>query len=153
MYPHPPIPPTPPGPHSPRVPHVPHVLVHALVVDDELVVRTILATLLRSEGYQVQTADDGRAALALMRASPYPLLVTLDLMLPHGGGLALLEAVAADPALAQRHALVLVTAAIRFATQGRVHDLCTQLHIPPLGKPFDAQQFLDAVTAAEQRRP
>jgi CheY-like chemotaxis protein len=144
MYPYPPV---------PAVPHVPHVLVHALVVDDELVVRTILATLLRSEGYQVQTADDGKAALAIMRASPYPLLVTLDLMLPHGGGLALLEAVAADPALAQRHALVLVTAATRLATQCRVNELRTQLHIPPVGKPFDVQQFFDAVTAAEQRRP
>jgi DNA-binding response OmpR family regulator len=57
-----------------------------LVVDDEPMVRDVLARYLAKEGFAVDTADDGEAALATFdRTSPD--LVLLDLMLPRIDGL------------------------------------------------------------------
>jgi DNA-binding response OmpR family regulator len=59
---------------------------HILVVDDEPMVREVLARYLEKEGFAVQTAEDGEQALAAFEASP-PDLVLLDLMLPRIDGL------------------------------------------------------------------
>jgi two-component system response regulator ResD len=57
-----------------------------LVVDDEPMVREVLARYLAKGGFSVETADDGQAALeAFARTSPD--LVLLDLMLPRVDGL------------------------------------------------------------------
>ncbi len=53
----------------------------ALVVDDEPSLVTVVAGYLTREGYAVDTAVDGEAALAAARANP-PDIVVLDLMLP-----------------------------------------------------------------------
>lgn len=52
-----------------------------LVVDDELAVRELLAVFLRSEGYEVVTAGDGRQALALLDGN-LPDVIVLDLLMP-----------------------------------------------------------------------
>ena len=57
-----------------------------LVVDDEKHIRKILALQLKANGYQVEVAGDGRAALEMVAANP-PDLVLLDLMMPHIDGL------------------------------------------------------------------
>src|SRR3989337_2526319 len=57
-----------------------------LVVDDEPMVREVLARYLEKEGFEVQTAEDGGSALAAFEASPRD-LVLLDLMLPRIDGL------------------------------------------------------------------
>lgn len=121
--------------------HSPHVL----VVDADSALRGILSTILTDEGYFVQTVGDGRAALAVMRASGARLLVMLGLRLPHVSGLEVLEAIAADPAFALRHTIVVMTGAVEQATHGRTKDLRDRLAIALLAKPFSIQQFLDAV--------
>jgi response regulator RpfG family c-di-GMP phosphodiesterase len=62
-----------------------------LVVDDEKVIREILADFLAMEGYWVRTAEDGQAALAELAKHPYDLVIS-DLKMPRMGGLELLEA-------------------------------------------------------------
>jgi len=57
-----------------------------LIVEDEPTLRETLAELLEAEGFAVDQAADGRAALERFRAAP-PDLVLLDLMLPHVSGL------------------------------------------------------------------
>jgi len=52
-----------------------------LVVDDEANILSTLGPLLRSHGYEVSTAANGRAALDAVRGSA-PDLVVLDLGLP-----------------------------------------------------------------------
>jgi two-component system response regulator ResD len=52
-----------------------------LVVDDESMVRDVLARYLEQAGYQVSTADDGETALSVF-GETQPDLVLLDLMLP-----------------------------------------------------------------------
>jgi len=54
-----------------------------LVVEDDLVLRELLADFLATRGYQVLTAEDGQAALSLFDKQP-PQLVILDIHLPGG---------------------------------------------------------------------
>jgi DNA-binding NtrC family response regulator len=58
-----------------------------LVVDDAEGVRTFLADLLELQGYEVDTAEDGRRALALLEGGAAPDLVLLDVMMPGWDGL------------------------------------------------------------------
>lgn len=60
-----------------------------LVVDDEPMVREVLVTYLEREGYAVDQAADGKAALELA-ASAKPDLIVLDVMLPEVDGFAVL---------------------------------------------------------------
>jgi CheY-like chemotaxis protein len=56
-----------------------------LVVDDEPLIRDVLVTVLRDEGYAVVTADDGLAALELVQQQA-PALVLMDVMMPRMDG-------------------------------------------------------------------
>ena len=59
---------------------------HVLIVDDEEMVRDVLTRYLEREGFRVDVASDGEAALDLA-ARDRPDLVILDLMLPKIDGL------------------------------------------------------------------
>ena len=61
-----------------------------LVVDDEKVIREILAEFLTLEGYVVRSVEDGEKALAELRTRPYDLVIS-DLKMPRVSGLQLLE--------------------------------------------------------------
>jgi two-component system, OmpR family, response regulator ResD len=61
-----------------------------LVVDDEPMVRDVLARYLKKEGYEVDVAEDGEQALHSFAATA-PDLVLLDLMLPRVDGLEVLR--------------------------------------------------------------
>ncbi len=64
--------------------------VRVLVVDDEPTLRRALGELLVLEGYEVELAADGAAALALLRQSPFDAVLT-DLKMPGVGGLEVLD--------------------------------------------------------------
>ena len=66
-----------------------------LVVDDERVIREILAEFLALEGFAVHTVEDGEKALDELRLHPYDLLIT-DLKMPRLSGLQLLERIEAE---------------------------------------------------------
>jgi CheY-like chemotaxis protein len=124
-------------------------MVSMLVVDDDPSIRELVREVLEEEGYAVVgEAEHGGTALDRMRASTEPLLVLLGLHMPKVDGLQVLEAVAADPALASRHRIILVTAAQQRATTGRVAALRDQLDVPLVLKPFEISELLDAVEAA-----
>ena len=61
-----------------------------LVVDDEPVVRTIVARGLREGGYEVAAAPNGAAALELLLQRPFDLFIT-DLVMPGMTGYELIE--------------------------------------------------------------
>lgn len=61
-----------------------------LVVDDEKVIREILADFLSLEGFYVVTAPDGETALSILEQSKFDMVLS-DLKMPVMGGLELLE--------------------------------------------------------------
>lgn len=69
--------------------------IHALVVDDEPILAEMVSMTLRYEGWRVDTAGSGAAALKSARESP-PDVVILDIMLPDISGLEVLARLRAD---------------------------------------------------------
>jgi DNA-binding NtrC family response regulator len=65
-------------------------MAHILVVDDEEKMRHILSIMLSTKGYTVDQAGDGIAALEMIRATPYDLVIT-DIKMPRMDGLTLLK--------------------------------------------------------------
>ncbi|MFN7992760.1 MAG: response regulator [Bryobacteraceae bacterium] len=64
-----------------------------LLVEDDLVTRDMMRSMLEREGWQVNSAEDGRAALKSL-ASSQPALILLDLMMPNMDGFEFTRAVA-----------------------------------------------------------
>ncbi|MCA9489347.1 MAG: response regulator transcription factor, partial [Myxococcales bacterium] len=62
-----------------------------LIVEDDEATRTLVATYLAREGFEVSTASDGASALTALSASP-PDVVVLDWMLPGMDGIAVCKA-------------------------------------------------------------
>lgn len=60
------------------------------MVDDEKVIRDMLADLLDMEGFHVRTAEDGSSALEELSRAHYDLILS-DLKMPKMGGIALLD--------------------------------------------------------------
>lgn len=69
--------------------------IRVLVVDDDQVVRTVVADYLRTRGYEVHEAADGAEALDSIRQTAPDVVVT-DLGMPRLDGLGLLRALAKD---------------------------------------------------------
>jgi PAS domain S-box-containing protein len=70
-----------------------------LVIDDDPVVRDVMRRFLDGEGFQVMTASDGAEGLRLAREL-HPAVITLDVLMPHMDGWAVLTALKAEPGLA-----------------------------------------------------
>jgi CheY-like chemotaxis protein len=72
-----------------------------LIVDDDDVIRELLANLLRRDGYEVLEAEHGARALEILdeQATP-PCLMLLDLMMPVMSGPELLKALEQSQRLA-----------------------------------------------------
>jgi len=66
------------------------------VVDDEPDVVELLRTILELEGFEVESACEGRVALARILADPPDLLI-LDLMMPGLDGMEMLKLLRLDP--------------------------------------------------------
>ncbi|CAA9540696.1 MAG: hypothetical protein AVDCRST_MAG70-79 [uncultured Thermomicrobiales bacterium] len=73
-------------------------MTQVLVVDDELVIREIIATVLRDEGYDVLEASGGRQMVEVL-ATAHPHLILLDLMMPDGDGQNALHELRSEPSL------------------------------------------------------
>lgn len=80
-----------------------------LVADDNRVNRLLLCRSLELMGHRVDSVENGRQALALMREQRFDLLL-LDLAMPELDGFGLLEARLGDPALGE--VAVIVTSAL-----------------------------------------
>ncbi len=119
-----------------------------LIVEDNADIREALHELLQDERYAVLEASDGLAGLALLRASRVGLVVLLDYLMPRMDGFAMMRAAVADPGVLARHTFILLT-----ANDDRLpaafETLLEMLHMPIIGKPFELDDLLDAVAAAE----
>jgi len=115
-----------------------------LVVDDEPSITDLVATVLRYEGFRVQTADTGRGALAAV-TSFRPHLVVLDVMLPDLDGFEVQRRLAAD---GLRVPILFLTA--RDSTEDTVHGL-TMGADDYVTKPFSLEELVARVRAILRR--
>jgi len=69
---------------------------NVLVVEDNSIIVTLLRHLLERRGYVVETAVDGREALARLQGEP-PGLVLLDVMLPYTDGFEIIRQMRSIP--------------------------------------------------------
>lgn len=67
-----------------------------LIIEDEEILRTLLARALTSEGFEIIQAEDGEAGLNSIRANQPDIIIT-DMSLPKMTGWQLVEAVRKDP--------------------------------------------------------
>lgn len=82
---------------------------HLLVVDDNKVIRLLLARGLEQQGHTVAFAENGRQALQMLHAQPFD-LVLLDVLMPEMDGYQVLDQLTSDPRL--RNIPVIMTSAL-----------------------------------------
>jgi DNA-binding response OmpR family regulator len=114
-----------------------------LVVDDEPMVREVLARYLEKEGFSVDVAEDGEAALASFDAAR-PDLVILDLMLPLVDGLEVFRRMRAQGPVA----VIMLTA------KGEETDRVVGLELGAddyVTKPFSPREVVARVRAVLRR--
>jgi CheY-like chemotaxis protein len=111
-----------------------------LVVDDESIIAQLVADLLDGEGYEVETAADGRAALDRLAQRSYDAVLS-DLRMPEIDGLGLFRAIEQrHPELLRRFVFITGTSA-QAEYQGFIDDA----KVPVLTKPFDVADLLRVV--------
>ena len=125
-------------------------MAHVLIVDDDEDIRVSTRAVLEDiGGHTVFEAPDGLTALNILRTSEQSLVVLLDLLMPSLDGIGVLEAVAADEALARRHAYVLITVSRRATAKEFPESLA--LAVPVVPKPYDLEVLLETVAEAHSR--
>jgi len=115
-----------------------------LVVDDEANISDLVATVLRYEGFEVQTAATGRTALTAVRSFE-PDLVVLDIMLPDLDGFEVHQRLAAD---GYTTPVLFLTA--RDATEDKIRGL-TMGGDDYVTKPFSLEELVARARAILRR--
>ncbi|HJT93779.1 MAG TPA: response regulator [Mycobacterium sp.] len=110
------------------------------MIDDDREVRDTIADVLRFDGFDVQTASDGRDALALVSRNPYD-LIFCDLRMPEMDGRAFYEHIQRDCPRALRRLVFVTGEAQAFQYAAFLRDT----GIPVLEKPVTFQQLKNMV--------
>jgi CheY-like chemotaxis protein len=115
-----------------------------LVVDDDDDVREGIQLALETNGYLVDAAPDGRAALSWLYENPPPLLILLDLMMPVMDGWQVLDALDSDARFSSIP--VVVVTAFRGDRLGKAATRSV------LRKPIELDELMRAVAAHDHGR-
>jgi DNA-binding response OmpR family regulator len=112
----------------------------ALVCEDDKSIRSLVRTVLRREGFEVDVAENGRLGIEKLADDCYDLVV-LDLMMPEVDGYGVVKYVKENrpPHLRQ---IIIMTAATEAIRSDFPEPICTLLP-----KPFD----IDTLTRAVRR--
>jgi DNA-binding NtrC family response regulator len=118
---------------------------HVLIIDDERPVLMTLDALLKRHGYQVETAPTAAQGLKLLK-SKSPSVVLLDLQLPDGHGLEMLDQIKTE--LPEVHVIVLTAHdslhnAIESIKRGAYHFI---------SKPYAPEELLSLVEKALEKQ-
>ncbi|WP_405144999.1 response regulator [Sphaerisporangium sp. NBC_01403] len=116
------------------------LLGRVLVVDDDEVIRQLIAVNLSLEGFQVETATDGQDCLERV-ASVRPDVITLDVMMPRLDGWMTATKLRADEST--RHIkIMMITARAQEDDKKRGLGIGVDAY---LTKPFDPAELIQAV--------
>lgn len=113
-----------------------------LVVDDQFTVRELQRSILEAGGYRVQTATDGRDALAKLKSDPEIALVVTDVDMPELDGIELLETIRSDTA---RSTLPVIVVSARGREEDRQRGVDAGGDAYIVKGDFDQQTLLDTV--------
>ena len=111
-----------------------------LVVDDSSAMRALLAMTLRTAGFAVVEARDGREALERLDAGPVDVIVS-DCIMPVMDGISLVREIKRQPAL-QGIPIIMLTTESQGAQIQEGRALGVQAWIV---KPFKPEKFIEAV--------
>jgi CheY-like chemotaxis protein len=109
-----------------------------LLVDDDESIRDFVRIALSDVGYEVATAEDGRAALDLLSSSFHPSLILLDMRMPRMDGWQFSRAYRETP---EPHAPIVVVTAARDAAESAA-QIQADAH---LAKPFHLADLIQIV--------
>ena len=79
-----------------------------IVIDDDLYIRELYEEILKTEGYDVDTATNGEEAYNKLKEGGYN-LVLLDVMMPKMDGLGIMDALKKNPPLIKNGPIILLT--------------------------------------------
>ncbi|MDR7555311.1 MAG: response regulator [Armatimonadota bacterium] len=134
-------------PETPLAPFIGDRVPRILVVDDHPANLAVLAGHLERWRCTVATASTGQDALAAARAFQ-PDLILLDILMPGMDGLAVCQALQADPTTA-RIPVIFLTALTDVDTKVRAFDIGAYDYVT---KPFDAAELAARVGARLRQR-
>lgn len=120
-----------------------------LVVDDAEDIRVLLSTMLRADGYRVETAEGGTSALELLRSDLKVDLVVLDVQMPEMDGWTTLQEVRRDAELSSVP-VVLCTVKQQATDLARAWSLGADGYIT---KPFQIADLLAEISDVLNRTP
>jgi two-component system response regulator HydG len=120
-------------------------MMHVLVVDDDTAIRTAVSDIARNLGFAVSSVDNTTSARTALKAHMAD-IVLLDLKLPGGGGLPLLEEVRT---LYPETVVVVMTA---YATVSSAVEAMRTGASEYLTKPFTLDELSDVLERASERR-
>ena len=113
-----------------------------LVVEDEASIRLNLALMLKGEGYEVDSAEDGRAGIEHAKRFA-PDLIVSDVMMPGMDGFGMLEALRADPQFADTPFIFLTALNDRNSMRRGMNLGADDF----LNKPFTRDELIEAVNS------
>jgi CheY-like chemotaxis protein len=108
-------------------------------VDDDAATLEVTRVILEDEGYDVETACNGAAALERLRMEPTPVLLLVDLMMPQVDGYAVLREIESPKSSIPDVAVVVMTAA-------GPSEQTSGLPYPVLRKPFTIDELFGVIT-------
>lgn len=114
-------------------------MTRVLVVDDEVDIRQVLVYVLADEGYEVDEASNGEAALELIERQ-HPDLIILDMKMPGIDGWEFAKRY--RKLYGNRAPIIVLTAAQDAARRG--DDIRAESYVP---KPFDLDVLVERVSA------
>lgn len=120
-------------------------MMHVLVVDDDAAIRTAVSDIARNLGFAVSSVDDANGARTALKAHMAD-IVLLDLKLPGGGGLPLVEEIRT---LYPETVVVVMTA---YATVSSAVEAMRTGASEYLTKPFTMDELSDVLERASERR-
>jgi DNA-binding response OmpR family regulator len=113
--------------------------VRALVVDDDDPIRALLATVVEHQGFDVDTARDGKEAIDRLDEDGYALVV-LDLMMPRIDGYTVLRYIKESrPDLLR--CTIIASAVPETEIRKRLPEPVYRIHV----KPFDMQKLISDI--------
>jgi serine/threonine-protein kinase PpkA len=113
-----------------------------LVIEDEPSIRNNIMLMLKVERYVASGAENGRLGLEMARSDP-PDLILCDVMMPEMDGFAVLEALRAEPRLADIP-FIFLTALDDRTSMRRGMNLGADDYLP---KPFTRNELMEAVNS------